>query len=163
VPEYRAWVQSGELVTTDGNMIDYAVIEADIRHFCQRFDVAEIVIERYGALNLADNLSNSGLPARIESKNAKVFTPPAKELEARIKAQKIRHGGSSFLKWQISNACVERRRDGSLLPVKESAESPNKVDAVDALLLAMSAQLCEPATEKSLYEDPNFDPAAAWL
>ena len=139
VPEYRQWLKSGELIPTSGNMTDYAVIEADIRTDCQTYDVGDIVIERYGALNLASNLLASGLPARIESKNPKVFTTPAKELEARIKAGKIRHTGSSFLKWQISNVCCERRRDGSILPVKESAESPNKVDAVDAIILALSA------------------------
>src|SRR5262249_5077364 len=86
VPEYRAWVQSGELTATPGNMTDYAAIETDIRALCDTFNVQAIVIERYGALNLAANLSNSGLPARIESKNPKVFTAPAKELEARVKA-----------------------------------------------------------------------------
>jgi phage terminase large subunit-like protein len=141
VPEYRAWVQSGELTTTPGNMTDYATIETDLREFCRQFDVQAIVIERYGALNLAANLSGSGLPATIESKNAKVFTPPAKDLEARVKGGKIRHTGSSFLTWQISNVCVERRRDGSLLTTKEQPESPNKIDAVDAILLAMSALL----------------------
>ena len=45
----------------------------------------DIVIERFGALNLASNLLATGLPARVESKNAKIFTPPAKELEARIR------------------------------------------------------------------------------
>ena len=29
---------------------------------------------------------------------------------------------SSFLTWQVSNVCVERRRDGSLLPTKDAAD-----------------------------------------
>lgn len=141
VPQYREWLTSGELIPTSGNMTDYAVIEADIRQDCEQFDAVEIVIERYGALNLASNLLASGLPARIESKNAKVFTAPAKEFETRIRAGKIRHTGSGFLTWQVSNVCCERRRDGSLLPTKESADSPSKIDAVDAILLALSALL----------------------
>jgi phage terminase large subunit-like protein len=159
VPEYRAWVKSDELVTTPGNMTDYSAIEADIRDFCARFDVQDIVLERYGALNIAANLSNSGLPARIESKNPKVFTPPALELESRVRAGRMRHTGSSFLRWQISNVCVERRRDGSLLPTKESAESANKVDAIDAILLALSAMIQAPTTtRRSAYDDPNYQP-----
>jgi phage terminase large subunit-like protein len=148
VPEYRAWLKSGELIPTAGNMTDYGVIETDIREACATFDVADIVIERYGALHLASNLAGSGLPARIESKNTKVFTAPAKELEARIRAGKIRHDGNSFLTWQISNVCCERRRDGSLLPTKESAESPHKIDAVDAILLGMSASLVATAPQE---------------
>jgi phage terminase large subunit-like protein len=149
VPEYRLWVQSGELQTTAGNMTDYGAVETDLRGLCERFDVREIIIERYGALHLASNLSTSGLPARIESKNPKVFTPPAKDLEARVRAGRFRHTGSTFLKWQASNVCVERRRDGSLLPTKEAAESPNKVDAVDAILLGLSGLLQAATTPAS--------------
>lgn len=146
VPVYLEWVKAGELIVTDGNMTDYSTIEADLRRDCERFDARDIVIERYGALNLAANLTTSGLPARVESKNAKVFTGPAKELEARIKAGQIRHTGSSFLTWQISNVCVERRRDGSILPTKDAEMSPNKIDAVDAMLLALSGLIATPTT-----------------
>jgi phage terminase large subunit-like protein len=138
VPAYLEWVQAGELVVTDGNMTDYATIEADLRKDCERFDVQDLCIERFGALHLASNLTTDGLPARIEGKNSKVFTAPAKELEARIKAAQLRHPGTSFLTWQISNVCVERRRDGSLLPTKDAPNSGNKIDAVDAILLALS-------------------------
>ncbi len=146
VPAYQQWVQAGELIVTDGNMTDYPTIEADLRSDCERFDVRDIAIERFGALNLAANLTTSGLPARVESKNGKVFTAPAKDLEARIRAQQLRHTGSSFLTWQVSNACVERRRDGSLLPIKEAAMSPNKIDAVDAIVLALSGMVVTATT-----------------
>jgi phage terminase large subunit-like protein len=144
VPEYRVWLQRGELIATSGNLTDYPTIEADLRKDCETFDVQDICIEKYGALNLAANLSASGLPVRLEGKHAKTFTPPAKELEARVKACQLRHPGTSFLTWQVSNACVERRRDGSLLPVKDMPSSPNKIDAVDALLLALSGMLVAP-------------------
>ena len=161
VPEYTTWVRSGELVTTPGNLTDYHVIEADIRQLCP-YDVAAIVIERFGALNLASNLLVAGLPARIESKNAKVFTAPAKELEARVRAGQMRHTGSSFLRWQISNVCCERRRDGRLLPTKESATSPNKIDAVDAILLGMSAMLDAPAVVTSIYDRESISHPNSW-
>jgi phage terminase large subunit-like protein len=146
VPEYREWLRRGELVATPGNMTDYTVIEADLRADCERFDVQEIVIEKYGALHLASNLATAGVPVRLEGKQVKTFTPPARELEARIKAGQLRHPGTSFLTWQISNVCVERRRDGSLLPTKDAAESPRKIDAVDALLLALSGLVAAPTT-----------------
>jgi phage terminase large subunit-like protein len=146
VPEYRLWVERGDLIVTPGNLTDYSMIEADLRADCDRFDVQDLAIERFGALNLAANLTSSGLPARVESKNAKVFTAPAKELEARIGAQQIRHAGTSFLTWQISNCCVERRRDGSLLPTKDAPNSANKIDGVDAILLALSGMLVSATT-----------------
>jgi phage terminase large subunit-like protein len=156
VPEYRRWVERGELITTSGNLTDYPTIEADIKADAERFDVKDIAVERYGAMQLASNLVAAGLPARVESKNAKTFTPACRDLEARIKARQLRHTGSSFLTWQVSNACVERRRDGSLLPAKESPMSPNKIDGVDALLLALSGVLATPVT-------PPYEPRIFFL
>jgi phage terminase large subunit-like protein len=159
VPEYRRWATDGLLTMTEGNMIDYAVIERDLRSLCERFDVQGIVLERFGALNIAANLSNDGLPARIESKNAKVFTPPSLELEARVKAGKFRHDGNSLLKWAASNCVVDRRTDGTILPKKRTAESPDKVDPIDAILLALGELLAQPAPNRSAYDcDPkDFD------
>jgi phage terminase large subunit-like protein len=107
-------------------------------------------------MHLAANIAAAGLPARVESKNGKTFTPAAKEFEARIKARQLRHTGSSFLTWQVSNCCVERRRDGSLLPTKEGPMSPNKIDAVDAILLALSGMLATPSV-------PAYEPRIFFL
>ena len=55
-----------------------------------------------------------------------------------------------------SNVCVERRRDGSLLPTKEARDSPNKIDAVDAILLALSALLAASTA-------PAAEPTDFWI
>jgi phage terminase large subunit-like protein len=85
--------------------------------------------------------NNGGLPARIEAKNAPAFTAPSKELETRIKHGKFRHDGNSCLRWQASNVVVSRRVDGSILPKKETAESDNKIDAIDAIIRSISGWL----------------------
>lgn len=141
VPEYRVWVDDGLLVVTEGSMIDYARIEADIRALCERFQVVEIVFDQFGSLQICGNLFNSGLPAIIEAKNAKNFTPPSRDLEARVRHGRFKHDGNSLFKWAASNAVVTRRIDDSLLPKKESPESPNKIDPIDALLQANGARL----------------------
>ena len=151
VPEYRAWAQS-ELIATAGNLTDYPTIEADLRADGDRFDVQSITFERFGALNIAANLGAGGVRVIVASKNAKVFTEPAKEFEARIRARQLRHTGASFLTWQVSNCCLERRRDGSLLPTKDAPNSPNKIDAVDAILLALSGHLAAQTTQAPKYQ-----------
>ena len=54
---------------------------------------------------------------------------------------RFRHDGNSCLRWQASNVVVERRMDDSILPKKEGPESPNKIDAIDALLSAIGGAL----------------------
>jgi len=134
VPEYRIWRDRGELVTTEGTMIDYTRIEADLRGWCRLFAVRDIVLDQFGSVQMVGSLFNDGLPARIEPKNAKTCTPPARELETRVKHGRFRHNGNTCVRWQAGNVVVTRRTDDSLLPQKDGPESPNKIDAIDALL-----------------------------
>jgi len=141
VPAYLLWVRAGVLTLTDGDMIDYGRIEADIRAWCTRFNVQALRFDQYGSAGIVSSLAGSGFPAAILDKNRKTFTPPARELEARVKHGRFRHDGNPCLKWNASNAVVTRGIDDSILPKKEGPESPNKIDGIDAILQAMSAML----------------------
>jgi phage terminase large subunit-like protein len=149
VPEYRRWVEDGLLVVTEGTMTDYSRIETDVRGWCQQFQVRDICLDQFGAVQLTGNLFNSGLPARMEPKNTKTCTPPAREFETRLKHRRFAHDGNSCLRWQASNVVVTRRGDETLLPQKESPTSPNKIDAIDALLSAIGGWLRTAAAEPS--------------
>jgi phage terminase large subunit-like protein len=144
-PAYKQWALDEVLTLTDGAMIDNAVIEADIRADCKRFQVKAIVFDQFGSADLGARLAKDGLPAVIEPKNAKTFTPPARELETRVNHRRFRHNGNACLKWNASNCVVNRRTDDSILPKKEGPESPNKIDGIDALLEAIGAMLRKPA------------------
>ena len=141
IPEYRLWAQAGLLVLTDGHRLDFNRVEQDVRGWCQHFAVRDIAFDQFGSAQLISALAKDGFPARIEPKNAKTCTQPARELETRVKHAKFRHDGNSCVRWQASNVVVSRRTDDSLLPKKDHAESPNKIDAIDALLLAIGGWL----------------------
>ena len=145
VPDYRIWATSGILTLTPGNMIDYGTIERDVRAWCVLFDVRDCCFDQFGSVQIIGNLANDGIPARVEPKNARTMTPPAMELETRIKHGRFRHDGNSCLRWQASNVVVRRRTDDSLVPQKDSAESPHKIDAIDAILNAINGWLRQPA------------------
>lgn len=129
-------------------MIDTAVIEADLRGFCTRFQVKAIVLDQFGSFDLHTRLKKDHLPVVVEPKNAKNVTPPARELESRVTHRRFRHDGNSCFKWQASNCVVTRYTDDSILPKKDGPESPNKIDAIDALLEAMGAWLRKPVTQE---------------
>jgi len=97
----------------------------------------------YGLLQGATDADFDHLYLRVTQrpKNAKTFTPPTRELETRVKHRRFRHDGNTCLRWQASNVVVDRRIDDSLLPKKEAPESPNKIDGIDALLLAVGGWL----------------------
>jgi phage terminase large subunit-like protein len=138
VPAYRLWAEAGHLVLTEGTMIDYGRIEQDIRTWCTQFDVRDICFDQFGSVQITGNLFNDGFPARVEPKNARTVTMPARDLETRVLHGLFTHDGNPCLRWQAANCVVSRRVDDSILPKKDGPESPNKIDAIDALLLAIN-------------------------
>ena len=150
VPAYASWVKAGILDLTDGTMIDYGRIEADVRAWCRQFNVAALRFDQYGSAGIVSALAGDGFPAAILDKNRKTMTPPARDLEARVKHGRFRHDGNSCLKWMASNAVVTRGVDDSILPKKEGPESPNKIDGIDAILQALSA-LVTPVAAAPVY------------
>jgi phage terminase large subunit-like protein len=151
VPAYQDWVNKGILELTDGNMIDYGKIEADIRGWCKRFSVQAVVFDQFGSGQITGNLAADGIPAEILPKNAKTFTPPARDLETRVRHGQFRHDGNRCITWMASNAVVTRKIDDSILPKKEHADSPNKIDGIDAILQANGAFLVQPVKKQSVY------------
>lgn len=145
VPAYQQWVNLGVLTVTDGQMIDYDRIMRDVRADCKTYKVNAIVGDEFGSGQFIDKLAADGYPAIIQPKNAKAFTAPAKDLEARVKHRRFRHDGNPCLKWNASNAVVDRRTDDSMLPKKETPQSPNKIDGIDAILEAMIGKMRTPA------------------
>jgi phage terminase large subunit-like protein len=154
VPAYRIWTEAGILHATDGPMTDLTAVEDYVRSLVAKFDVQRIVIEQFGGQFLASKLLADGLPVLLQGKSSRFYTPPARELEARIRHRRFRHDGNSCLSWQASNVVVDRRTDGSLLPKKVTDNSPNKIDGIDALLLAMAEWLAggAAAPQRPMYQ-----------
>lgn len=142
VPEYDYWAKKlGVLTLTPGASVDYNKVEKDIRANLQRFKVKDIAFDQYGSFQIVSSLFNDGFPSRTETKNSTNSTPPARELETRVRTGRFRHDGNPALRWHASNVVVTRKVDGSLVPKKENADSPNKIDGIEAILRSLSGWL----------------------
>ena len=82
-------------------------------------------------------------------KNAVTWTPPAQELEKRVRAGTLRHTGHAILRWNAANVCVSRRLDKSLVTKKETVMSAQKIDGIDAVIQALGAWLVPTAPRPS--------------
>jgi len=133
---YGVWAKSGNLTLTPGDFIDHRVIQFDIEQWCERFAVERIVFDQQsGAPVMASNLKDKGHEVILLQKNAGNYTDPAKEFEERVLSKRIHHNGDPIMKWMVSNAVVDRRIDKTILPKKDRAMSPNKIDVVDAIIM----------------------------
>jgi phage terminase large subunit-like protein len=168
IAPYRTWHDEGWLNVTPGDWIDHGEIEDQITAWLDRYGVRLVTFDQFAAAqHMATRLNDDrGEPvAQILHKKASNFTDPAKELEARVRSgpDKLRHDGNPVMTWMASNAVVDRRVDGSILPKKESAMSPNKIDGIDALLSAIAPAVAvrgDDSLEPSPWEDESFSFAA---
>jgi phage terminase large subunit-like protein len=139
-----AW--RGDLLVTPGDFVDHNTVEQFIRWLVATQSVRKITFDQFAAAQqmasrLNDDLgSGDDALAVVLHKSAPNVTDPAKELEARVKAgpHQIGHDGNPVMTWMVSNAVVTRHVNQTLIPKKENASSPNKIDGVDALINALA-------------------------
>lgn len=154
---YRTWHKQGFLHLTPGDWIDHNVVEAQAVEWLESYGVRKVTFDQFAAAQaMASRINENhgdGDLAGILHKKASAVTDAAKELEARVKSgpSRLRHDGNPVMNWMASNVVVSRRRDETLLPIKESQMSPNKIDGIDALINAI-----QPAVEPQ-EDDGDFD------
>jgi phage terminase large subunit-like protein len=157
VAPYRLWVNQRHLHLTPGDWVDHNEVEAQVREWHQRFRVLKVTFDQFAAATamasrLNEDLATPDNPlAVILHKKASAVTDPAKELEARVRSgpSRLRHDNNPVMNWMASNVVVAHRRDESILPIKESPMSPNKIDGIDALVNGLAPAVMQPDPEPS--------------
>ena len=57
---YDLWQRQGFLQTTEGNVVHYGYIEKYIERLGERFNIREIAFDRWGAVQMVQNLEGMG-------------------------------------------------------------------------------------------------------
>jgi phage terminase large subunit-like protein len=150
---YETWVKQGLIRATEGNVIDYNVIQAVIEDAAQQYDLQQVGFDPYNATQIVTNL---GLKLDKPQRQVMVpvrqgmlsMSPPTKEMERLVLLGKLHHGGNPVLRWMANNAAVEQDSTGNIKPVKKSSTA--RIDGVVATVMALSrAQLDK--TQVSVY------------
>lgn len=131
-----------DLLITPGDFVDHGRVREFIRWLKASLTVDHCVFDQWGSAIMASALNEEfgNDFATILHKSAANVTAPATDLEARIRAgaAHLGHDGNPVMTWMVSNVVVTRGVNGSIVPKKETPNSPNKIDGVDALINAMA-------------------------
>lgn len=148
---YQAWVASGHLVQTPGNMINLRQIQEEVEASAEQHVVAEIAMDAWGSREIAPSLQEGGFTVVDVPMTTRNLSEPMKLIAALIDAGRFHHDGNPATVWMFSNVEVFEDRNGNIFPRKGSAEK--KIDAAVAAVLAMSrAMLGEGQSAKSFWE-----------
>ncbi len=146
---YAAWVRQGFVEATPGDVIDYARVRERIKQYSKEFRISEMAFDRWGAVQLTQELTDDGMLVVPFGQGFASMSPPTKELMNQVLKQKLRHGGNPVLRWMADNLVVQQDAAGNLKPAKD--KSTEKIDGMVALIMALD-RLTRGNSGESVYE-----------
>ena len=144
------WSRSGHLEATAGEVINYEQIRAKINELSKIYRITDLAIDRWNAAQLAQQLQADGLEVVAFSMGWASLSPAAKDFEALVLSDKIRHDGHPVLKWCVGNTVVETDSQGNMRPSK--AKSSEKIDLAVAAIMATARARVQGVLGSSVYE-----------
>ena len=148
---YDVWERQGYLKTTEGNVVHYGYIEKFIDDLGKKYNIREIAFDRWGAVQMAQNLEGMGFTVAAFGQGYKDMSPPTKELMKLTLEQKIAHGGHPVLRWNMDNIFIRTDPAGNIKPDKE--KSTEKIDGAIAMIMALDRAIRNKDTiEGSVYD-----------
>lgn len=147
---YDLWHSQGYLETTEGNVIHYGYIEHFIDELGKRYNIKEIAFDRWGAVQMTQNLNYLGFEVVAFGQGFKDMSPPTKELMNLVMSKRIVHDGHPVLRWMMDNIAI--RRDPADNIKMDKSKSIEKIDGAVALVMALDRALRNEDSNGSVYD-----------
>jgi len=149
---YDLWQKQGFLKTTEGNVVHYGFIESFIEELGTQYNIREIAFDRWGAVQMTQNLEGLGFTVVPFGQGFKDMSPPTKELMKLTLEEKIAHGGQPVLRWMMDNIYIRTDPAGNIKPDKE--KSTERIDGAVALIMALDRTIrCGSNMGASVYDE----------
>lgn len=132
---YDLWHSQDFLETTEGDVVHYAHIEQLTEQLGTRFDIREIAFDRWGAVQMSQNLQDMGFIVVPFGQSFKDMSSPSKELMKLALEGRLAHGGYPVLSWMVDNIHARTDPAGSIEPDRQ--KSTEKIDGVVATIMAL--------------------------
>ena len=148
---YDVWEKQGFLETTEGDVIHYGFIESFIEDLGKRFHIKEIAFDRWGAVQMVQNLEGLGFTVVPFGQGFKDMSPPTKRLMELVLERNVAHGGHPVLRWMMDNIFVRTDPAGNIKPDKE--KSTEKIDGAVAAIMALDRAIRHGGSTGSVYDE----------
>ena len=149
---YDLWWEQGLVTATPGDAIDYAFIIDQIAKDAERFDIADVGFDRWGATEVSQQLRELGGEDFMVQfgQGFASMSSPMKALEVLIMRGLIGHVGHPVLTWMADNVVARSDPAGNVKPDK--GMSREKIDGVVALIMGLDRVQRHEAKKESRYE-----------
>lgn len=133
--DYVGWIRDGYIRTTDGNVTDYDVIRRDINELAKQYNIRQVGIDRWNAIQLATQLQGDGVNVLGYGQGYASMTSPCRQLEALVLSERIRHANHPVLSWMAANCALQTDHQGNCKLSK--GKSTERIDGIVALVMGL--------------------------
>lgn len=154
-PSIRAWIETGLLVATPGECIDYSYVYADLDADLERDDILAITYDPAKAKNFESEFATRATIIPFVQKSANL-SPAAKAWEKAIVDDLIMDD-NPIARWMVSNAInkLNPNSDSYFITKSQTARGRKRIDGVITSIMAYSvlkAQLAEQASRPKIFD-----------
>lgn len=136
---YDQFVASGELIVTEGNSTDYAVIQRVIMECAELYDIQSVAFDRWNSNSLVQFLTDKGIEMDPFGQGFISMTSPIKNAEILVKKKQLHHGGNGMLRWMVGNVVV--KKDDADNVKFSKAKAGDKIDGIIAMIMALGEMM----------------------
>ena len=146
---YKLWADEGYIEATEGDIVDYNVIQKRIIEDREEFDIKEIAIDRWNSTHLQTNLTGEGFTMVPFGQGYHSMGPACRDFFKHLKTGMLNHGGDPVLRWMALNLAVMSDPAGAMKPAKD--KSGDKIDGIVAMIMALARAVATPVV-RSFWE-----------
>jgi phage terminase large subunit-like protein len=141
------WIREGWITATEGSVIDYAAVEAQVLADCRHVSMRRVGFDRMFAGQMVQNL-DAALKGVEVAPIAQTFlgqSPAIKELLRLLGNGAVRHGGNPVARWmaQVTEA-KDDGQDNYRLSKPERGKSQARIDGISALVMGLDGYVRRP-------------------
>ena len=144
---YDLWVRAGYVKVTEGNVIDYDFVKADILSIVSRYDLKSSAYDRWNSSQTIIDLQNEGMECNPFGQGYGSMSAPSKEFEKLVLSGRIEHFGNPVLRWMLASTVIKTDPAGNIKPDKE--KSVQKIDGIVASIMALGEWMTAQAAEEN--------------
>ncbi len=147
---YPRWIKEGHIYKTSGGAVNPAALRREIDRWAGLCDVREIAADPWNAMETIMNLEESGYEVLQMRQGVTTMNGPSKAFIRAVVSHQLRHHGDPVLGWMADNVVIDEAEGGLIKPSKK--KSPERIDGVVSLIMALSRAMLRRRAPTSVYE-----------
>ena len=136
---YTEWVQEGHVHATDGDVIDYDVVEAHIRQSTIDYEVQMIGTDQWNSRMLTQHLTKDDISIIEISQTMSGMSPAMKETERLLRKKLMQHEKNPCARWNFGNVRCAVDGNENIKPMKN--KSTGRIDITVSWINAMATAM----------------------